>query len=188
MAWKGKLTAHYTKNVKKKDKGSGAIQVSVIKKNEKIKAPQNDDMPQTIEQRRAKFALLKINEIKKDSLVAGRFKAYSHSLPAMIQMNGLGQALAFAKQKSLGSNSDAQAWKALYLSCCEWLNKRNVWPEHDDALQGITQGSMAQYQLAHAELQAMLVWLKLFSRAEIIDSPEEEIKPLNDTESGGNNG
>jgi len=158
---------------KKKPKKANLPQGSLNKKADNRPASTCDDVPQTMEQKRAKFALLQINEIKKDSAVAGRFKAHSNSLPAMVQMNGLGQALAFAKQKSAKTDTDAQAWKALYLCCSDWLIKsRNVWPEYDDALQGITEGSMAQYQLAHAELQAMLVWLKLFSRSEIIELPE----------------
>lgn len=126
----------------------------------------------SIEQLRAHFALTRVMEVTSSSSseIQKRFKAYSNSLPAMIQINGLGQALAFANQKAKGSNKDeAEGWSALFNLVSDWLLKeRNIWGSSSDKLLlSITQGSQADYQLAQAEAQALLAWVKDFARAEI---------------------
>lgn len=124
---------------------------------------------QNIQQLRAHYALTIIHEVPSEE--ASRFKAYATTLPAMIQMNGLGQALAFAKQKSNGKGAEAKAWKRLYSTLSSWLTQeRNCWThiaDHEDVLPTLLAGTQEQYQIAQAEAQALLCWVKDFARAEL---------------------
>lgn len=126
---------------------------------------------QTIQQQRAARALNVVLNVKKQypESAQTRFKAYSNSLPAMIQMNGIGQALAFAYQKSSGSKDENLGWKALLDAVGCWLLEREIWGKSADknVVQALVNGNQQQYQLAQAEAQAFLSWIKDFARAEI---------------------
>ncbi|ANG65135.1 type III-B CRISPR module-associated protein Cmr5 [Marinobacterium aestuarii] len=130
---------------------------------------------QTIAQQRAGFALKKVLAVTPDKETANRFKAYANSLPAMIQTNGIGQALAFAKMKGNGRGPEASAWLALYKAVSEWLTtgERGIWPAQQDVMEAIVAGDQYQYQRAHAEAQALLSWIKQFARAEIAGDSHE---------------
>ena len=64
-------------------------------------------MAQTIQQQRAKYALNEVNRLSqllatepaKQKKFQSEFIAYASGLPAMIHMNGLGQAMAFCNTK-----------------------------------------------------------------------------------------
>jgi len=132
----------------------------------------------SIQQQRAHYALKKVSEAKgSGEAVAKRFKAYSNTLPAMIQMNGIGQALAFAYQKSNGKKAEeAKGWKLLFDLVDHWLmNERNIWGKSSSAhvVMALSEGNQAQYQLAQAEAQALLSWVKDFARAEITGEAED---------------
>ena len=125
---------------------------------------------QTIQQKRAKFALKKITDACNDSKVNKKeFNSHAAGLPAMIHMNGLGQAAAFYKAKG-GEHG------RLYDLLSEWLiqpgqpygNKsqgEDKKKPYDDLLKGITQENMHRYRLAQAEAQALMDWVKKFSSA-----------------------
>ncbi len=131
----------------------------------------------SIQQQRAHYALKKVSEAKcSGEAVAKRFKAYSNTLPAMIQMNGIGQALAFAYQKSAGDKTEAKGWKLLFDLVDHWLmHERNIWGKSSSAhvVMALSEGNQAQYQLAQAEAQALLSWVKDFARAEITGEAED---------------
>jgi CRISPR-associated protein Cmr5 len=127
----------------------------------------------SIQQQRAHYALALVSRVtSEESDVQKCFKAYSNSLPAMIQMNGIGQALAFAWQKSNGDrNKESTAWTLLFRAVSDWLLKeRSLWASagHDHVVHALAAGSQEQYQLAQAEAQALLAWVKDFARAEIV--------------------
>ena len=129
---------------------------------------------QTIQQKRAKFALEKITAATKDhKLNKKEFNSYAAGLPAMIHMSGLGQAAAFYKSKTKSAEH-----RRLYNLLSEWLTKsgqpygnksvgdvklRNL--PYDDLLDGITKENMHRYRLAQAEAQALMDWVKKFSSA-----------------------
>lgn len=84
----------------------------------------------------------------------------------MIHMNGLGQAVAFYKSKG-GIHLE------LYNLLSAWLAAEGQ-PYYDDSLpngderdllDGITALDMASYQLAQAEAQALMDWVKKFAKA-----------------------
>lgn len=136
-------------------------------------------MTQSIQQKRAAYALqqvLAVTQSQPDS-VQKRFKAYSNSLPAMIQMNGIGQALAFAYQKSNGDKDESKGWKALLDTVSTWLLQREIWGKQAagaNVVQVLSGGTQKQYQLAQAEAQALLSWVKDFARAEIAGVASED--------------
>ncbi len=113
---------------------------------------------QTIQQERAKYALEKVQQAIENNVNQSEFKSYASSLPAMIHMNGLGQAAAFFKSKK-GTHLE------LYNLLSDWLKKPNQPYHGKDLLDGITQLDMEKYRLAQAEAQALMDWVKKFAKA-----------------------
>lgn len=121
---------------------------------------------QAVQQQRAAFALKKVkaalDEAKADPKRAGfsakEFKSQAESFPAMIRMNGLGQAAAFYLSKG-------GAHGKLYTLLSDWL-KQSGQPYHNkDLLEGITETDMHAYRLAQAEALLLLDWVKKFAKA-----------------------
>lgn len=113
---------------------------------------------QTIQQKRAKFALERVQQAIESGTNQSEFKSYASSLPAMIHMNGLGQAAAFFKSKK-GTHLE------LYNLLSDWLKEPNQPYQGKDLLDGITQLDMEKYRLAQAEAQALMDWVKKFAKA-----------------------
>jgi CRISPR-associated protein Cmr5 len=116
---------------------------------------------QTLQQERAQYALkavqAKANTLKPNE--QSEYKSYAAALPAMIHMNGLGQAAAFFKSKG-GRHDD------LYQLLSTWLcQSRQPFQGYQDMLEGITQNDMQTYRLAQAEAQALMDWVKKFAKA-----------------------
>lgn len=134
-------------------------------------------MMQTIQQQRAAFALAAVESVNdrikaiaegndRDKIKASEYKSYASGFPAMIQMNGLGQAAAFFRSKGGGNDSKAHAYQELYDTLCNWLKKPGQpYQRHDDLLHGITHENMQTYMLAQAEALALLDWVKKFAKA-----------------------
>lgn len=116
-------------------------------------------MSQLVEQQRAKFAL---DWVKKNRHSA-ELEAAVSGLPAMILMNGLGQASAYAKSQNKAH------WTALYRALSDWLCKREnigaIYAGKQDLMAAITQGSQQDYRAAQTEALAFLQWLKSAVRA-----------------------
>jgi CRISPR-associated protein Cmr5 len=132
-------------------------------------------MEQTIQQKRAKFALERVtalteqHKFNKDQ--QKNFISYASSLPAMIHTNGLGQAMAFHKakgsDKGLEETEDKKrSYNALYNIVSAWLcQKPQVYQKHDNVLKGIAEENMQSYQLAQVETLALMSWVKKFAKA-----------------------
>lgn len=122
---------------------------------------------QTIQQQRAKYALERVQEAAKTSSLHKEYKSYASSLPAMIHMNGLGQAAAFFKSKR-GTH------EMLYILLSKWLcQEGQPYAGCDDLLEGITTKDMHSYRLAQAEAQALMDWVKKFAKAFMNDDDEQ---------------
>ncbi|WP_257266085.1 type III-B CRISPR module-associated protein Cmr5 [Endozoicomonas sp. ONNA2] len=125
---------------------------------------------QTIQQQRAAFSYQWVRAMvtgnTPDDKAPERFKAYANSFPAKVQMNGLGQALAFARSKS-GTTAEGRAWRHLYQLVSDWLARPEGCFPNQDVLEGIMSSDMQVYRQAQAEVQALMVWVKQFARAEI---------------------
>ena len=118
----------------------------------------------TIQQERAKYALERVEGLGRvlNDESQKEFISYASGLPAMIHMNGLGQAMAFCKLKA----KDRDSYNQLYLLVSDWLCQSGQ-PYHgkNNVLEGITQRDRAQYQLAQAEALVLMSWVKKFAKA-----------------------
>lgn len=122
----------------------------------------------TLEQRRAAFALAKVEGIKTSSDKA-KYKTQLLKLPARLHSNGLGQTVAFYLSAGPGKPETI---------ICDWLQ---TWLAGDEtekiypaqalvkSLAGIGLGkdvdAEARYRTASTEARALAVWLKRFAEA-----------------------
>lgn len=125
---------------------------------------------QTIQQQRAAYALERVEQDRDKHMsekgFLSAYKSYASGLPAMIQMNGLGQAAAFYRSKSAGRDSKALAYGCLYGLLSDWLTvSGQPYSAHSDLLRGVTTEDMRTYMLAQSEAQALLDWVKKFAKA-----------------------
>lgn len=120
---------------------------------------------QTIQQQRAKYALEKVNQAATNPRISHKeYKSYASSLPAMIHMNGLGQAAAFFISKG-------DTHGELYHLLSGWLCKKGQPYENcQSLLDGITTKDMHAYRLAQAEAQMLMDWVKKFAKAFMTES------------------
>lgn len=125
---------------------------------------------QTIQQQRAAYALERVERDRDENMntkgFQSAYKSYASGLPAMIQMNGLGQAAAFYRSKAAGQDSKALAYGCLYELLSDWLTKTGQpYSAYSDLLRGVTTEDMRTYMLAQSEAQALLDWVKKFAKA-----------------------
>jgi CRISPR-associated protein Cmr5 len=121
-------------------------------------------MTPTIQQQRAAFALQRVKDLRRllKPDHQKEFISYASSLPAMIHMNGLGQAMAFCKVKG----KDRPSYQQLYQLVSDWLCRQGQpYAGKSEVLDGITQLDMAHYQLAQAEALVLMSWVKKFAKA-----------------------
>lgn len=120
----------------------------------------------SMDQERAEFALKKIQAILggTDQSHKAEVRRYLNNLPALIRMNGLGQALAFFRMKGEGTAHDA-IYRMVGTWLCDTSSKGRIFSESADVLTSITQSDMAHYMAAQNEALALLQWLKKFAVA-----------------------
>jgi CRISPR-associated protein Cmr5 len=134
---------------------------------------------QLIEQKRAQYALLAINDAilqSKDGTAyqLTELKAYIRRFPGMVQMNGFGQAVAFYYSK----RNSSQAYGAVYQLVEKWLcSSGQIYSTQQyngphALLTAITSKDQNSYRAAQAETQALMLWVKKFADALIL-SPAE---------------
>ncbi len=118
----------------------------------------------SLEQQRAAFAWDCVQQVKKKSW-ASDYGQLAKGLPAMVQVNGLGQTLAFLDSK--GKRQDNEHAR-LAADLSRWVSKQLLGGERDDLIPWITgQASAAEYRRATAEALAFLNWLRRFAEAEL---------------------
>jgi len=120
---------------------------------------------QTIQQQRAQYALVQVAAAKENSVSQKEFRSYAASFPAMIQMNGLGQAAAFYRSKGAEDNKKGKAYRALYELLSDWLTKEEQVYAGCDLIAGITDKDVHAYRAAQAEALLLLDWVKKFAKA-----------------------
>ncbi len=134
---------------------------------------------QTMQQKRAKYALEQVQKAINNGINQKEYKAYAANLPAMIHTNGLGQATAFFKSKGNKTNDAYNAYNAIYQLLSDWLcgnvdyASTQPYKDCDNLLEGITTRDMHQYRVAQAEAQALMDWVKKFAKA-FMDSDEKK--------------
>lgn len=129
---------------------------------------------QTMQQQRARFALERVEQAKNEGANQKEYKSYASGLPAIIHMNGLGQAAAFylskAEKDRNGNPVAEDAHYLLYKLLSDWLCRQDQpYADYDDLLSGITQADMHKYLLAQAEAMALMDWVKKFAEAYMSD-------------------
>lgn len=124
-------------------------------------------MLQTMEQQRAAYALKRLQPlIEADAKLRDELRAQANALPALIRINGLGQAMAFYKGKSV--TPKGRAHQELYAIVSQWLCREplgKVFAQADDILSAITTHDMQHYMAAQNEALALLEWVKKFAVA-----------------------
>lgn len=129
-------------------------------------APRAAEKLRSMDQERAEFALGKIQGLAAGSeSVQIEVRRYVNGLPALIRMNGLGQALAFYHMQGRDSTHEL-----IYRIVGDWLcnpaSKGRVFLEGDgDVLAAITRSDIHAYMAAQNEALALLEWLKKFALA-----------------------
>ncbi|SUO97044.1 type III-B CRISPR module-associated protein Cmr5 [Suttonella ornithocola] len=121
-------------------------------------------MSRNIDQQRATHALQSVKEGVRKLAPAERdeWKSRANELPAMIQMNGLGSTVAFYYSKGKASVHR----KLLNTTLKPWLcqDDQSLYPNADNLMEAIINSDMHTYQIAQAEAQAYLRWVKKFSK------------------------
>lgn len=120
-------------------------------------------MKQTMDQVRIAYAL---RVIKGWQVSSNQTELSSHinGLPALIHMNGLGQAMAFYKCKD-------DAHKTIYQAMSTWIcgdsSGRVTSAIKTDLLDALASEDMHTYMAAQNEAQALLMWLKKLAKAHL---------------------
>lgn len=128
---------------------------------------------QTMQQRRAQYALQGVKKVadekKENKAFLKEYKSYAAALPAMIHMNGLGQAAAFYRSKG-------DTHRELYDLLSGWLCREGQpFAGRTDLLAGIVDSDMHVYRLAQAEAQALMDWVKKFAKAYMTDEDSPDV-------------
>ena len=88
----------------------------------------------------------------------------------MVQVNGLGQTLAFLQAKGKGKDNEHARLAA---DVSRWVSSQILREEQTDLIPWITgQASSAEYRRATTEALAFLIWLRRFAEAELTEEDE----------------
>lgn len=133
--------------------------------------PQNPTTLKGIEQGRAKYAFEAVNGISRNGSedLKKKYKSVAKKLPVLIKTNGLGQTLAFIKERN-------QGYDKLYDQIGNWL-------QTEDAKKLVPQGELVEriirlqspvYRQVTVETLALLNWIRRFVDGLMKDVEEED--------------
>ena len=118
-----------------------------------------------IENGRAAFAFAKVKQAVHDNNVdQDKLRSFIKKMPTMIQVNGLGQTLAFYYSK----RNKEKEHKVVYDMMNEWLVVRNEVQLFEQAhqqielVENIINLNSREYKIATAETLAILNWMRRF--------------------------
>jgi CRISPR-associated protein Cmr5 len=128
----------------------------------------------TLEQQRAAHAWQAVQEVRQKDY-ASKYRSLARGAAADLQMNGLGQTLAFwqAKGYSNGQPKSGSEHAELLKHVSSWLVKQLGLKEKTDLTQWIISAQTPQYRRATAEAIAYLTWLRRFAEAELPEKSGE---------------
>lgn len=119
---------------------------------------------QQIEGGRASFAFQEVNQSttalnNKDKVKL--YSSYLKRLPSMIQVNGLGQAIAFYYSKKNKGNE----YELIYQSIGKWLqgNPVNMLDTNKELVKAIVELNSEEYRRVTVEVLALLNWMRKFA-------------------------
>ncbi|AST00690.1 MULTISPECIES: type III-B CRISPR module-associated protein Cmr5 [Geobacillus] len=124
-----------------------------------------------IENGRASFAFQEVKQAKER--LRGSFenyRSYVKKMPSLIQVNGLGQALAFCFQKG-------KEYKMIYQSLAKWM--KTQFPDqfsmkNQEFVEVVVNLSSADYRLWTMEAMALLDWMRKFADGMAKDDAKAE--------------
>lgn len=133
---------------------------------------QQQSPQRTLEQERAKQAWLYISAVKTENeplaekkRFAKEYKSLAQGASADIQLNGLGQSLAFWRAKGKG---EANEHTRLFDHISDWVKRQNNIAGTGNLLEWVVSAATTdEYRRATAETVAFLVWIKRFAEAEL---------------------
>lgn len=110
-----------------------------------------------VENGRADYAFRAVQKRSKGP-GAGNYKSYVKKLPSLIQVNGLGQTLAFCMQKK-------KEYKEIYDDLCGWISQTHPELVSTDGIfvQQIIQLDSKNYRDVTREILALLNWMRKFA-------------------------
>jgi CRISPR-associated protein Cmr5 len=117
---------------------------------------------QTTQQKRAAMAYGQVENVKNKDYKK-EYKARVRGFGAMVQIDGLGAALAFLKAKAGVKKDNADA--KLYEHLGAWMKQDQQ--ATDDLLTWVIALDSTRYRHAATEILAYVMWLKRFAEAEI---------------------
>ena len=115
---------------------------------------------QTLQQQRAGHAYKKVDAVNANQKEYG---SLARGFPAMIQIDGLGHALAFLKAKAGGKHDNHHA--VLYGHLGDWLHDQFPAIGGTDLLKWLTEQNSATYRHVASEAAAYLMWIRRFVEA-----------------------
>ncbi len=125
---------------------------------------------QSLEQKRAQFAWNCIGDVKEKK---ADYANVAKKAPSDIQINGLGQTLAFWRAKG----KKDKEYEQIYNHVSKWVLEKRLEKKHPKGLLGwvMSEGETDKakftttddYRRATTEAIAFLVWLKRFAEAEL---------------------
>ena len=127
-------------------------------------------MTALVEMKRAEHVLAWVNTCQANREITGsELKAYTKRLPAMIRMNGFGQAIAFYTAKAQG-NTGAASYQAVLGLISDWLcgpatanqPARIYTAANRPLIEHVVAGNQERYRMAEAETAALIRWAKKF--------------------------
>jgi len=126
--------------------------------------PNDNNTQRTTQQKRAAYAYKQVEGLQKaGEKIHKEYSSLARGFPAMIQIDGLGSALAFLLAKAGGDKQSAHRF--LYDHVSAWLESNRH--TSGDLLQSILQLDSARYRQIASEIQAYMVWIKRFVEAEV---------------------
>ncbi|MED3907248.1 type III-B CRISPR module-associated protein Cmr5 [Geobacillus thermodenitrificans] len=114
-----------------------------------------------IENGRAAFAFQEVKQAKEQLRENFEtYRSYVKKMPSLIQVNGLGQTLAFYFQKK-----KQKEYKAIYHTLAQWMKEQ--FPEqfpsgNEELVEIVVNLSSAEYRLWTMEALALLDWMRKF--------------------------
>ncbi len=118
-----------------------------------------------IENGRAAYAFEQVDQFvrKNREDTVKEYRSYLKKMPAMIQVNGFGQAMAFAYAKG------GEAYTAIYQQISEWLRERHGSllrkvdsSGQQELVQVIVNMDSSDYRVLSTEALALLQWMSRF--------------------------
>ncbi|ADU92824.1 type III-B CRISPR module-associated protein Cmr5 [Geobacillus sp. Y412MC52] len=123
-----------------------------------------------IENGRAAFAFQEVKQAKeglKENFE--NYRSYVKKMPSLIQVNGLGQALAFCFQKK------GREYRSIYRSIAKWMKEQfpgQFGKEDMELVEVVVNLSSADYRLWTMETLALLDWMRKFADGMVKDDAE----------------